>query len=254
MNTIWSYGGGTQSAAIAALIVSGKLPAPDIAVIADTGREASTTWEYLRDVIQPALDFDVHVVPHCFEGKGYNTVDLWGGKDGDTLLIPAFTAIAGTIAEGKLSKYCSHEWKTRPLQRFCREHGINGGDMWVGFSIDELERCRTYNPAEKWNHIYPLIDLRMSRGDCIALVERMGWPTPPRSSCWMCPYRSDHEWRELIIKSPNDFTQAAVLELQIQQRDADIYLHRSMQKINNVDFSNEPDLFAKPCNSGMCFT
>ena len=67
-NQIWSYGGGTQSAAIAALIVSGKLPVPDVAVIADTGREVSSTWDYLRDVVQPALPFQVHIIPHSFDG------------------------------------------------------------------------------------------------------------------------------------------------------------------------------------------
>lgn len=52
---IWNSGGGTQSAAIAALIVTGKLPKPDLAVIADTGRERSSTWDYLDRHIAPAL-------------------------------------------------------------------------------------------------------------------------------------------------------------------------------------------------------
>ena len=52
---IWSSGGGVQSTAIAALIVQGKLPKPDIAVIADTERELSTTWKYIEEVTGPAL-------------------------------------------------------------------------------------------------------------------------------------------------------------------------------------------------------
>jgi enterochelin esterase-like enzyme len=39
---LWASGGGVQSAAIAALIVQGKLR-PDLAVIVDTEREQSTT-------------------------------------------------------------------------------------------------------------------------------------------------------------------------------------------------------------------
>jgi len=35
---VWASGGGVQSTAIAALIVLGRLPKPDLAVIADTGR------------------------------------------------------------------------------------------------------------------------------------------------------------------------------------------------------------------------
>jgi len=250
MRTIWAYGGGTQSAAIAALMVQGKIQSPDLAVIADTGREASTTWQYLEDVIQPALDFDIHVLPHSFDMPGYNTVDLYSGKEKNTLVIPTFTDKNGT--PGMLPKYCSNEWKTRPMQRFCREQGYKNADMLIGFSIDEMERMRVYNPAEKWQHVYPLYDLRMSRGDCIALVERMGWGTPPRSSCWMCPYRNDHEWADLI--ETGEIAKAVQFESAIQARDKNVFLHNSCQPIGTVDFSGEPDLFAKACASGMCFT
>jgi len=249
VNQIWSYGGGTQSAAIAALIVQGKLPEPDIAVIADTGREPTSTWDYLKNVVQPALSFPIHVIPHTFEGKGYNTVDLWGGKNKDTLLIPAFTSQGQKI--GMLTKYCSHEWKTRPVQRFCREYGINGGEQWIGFSTDEIQRCRSYDESAKWNHVYPLLDHRLSRGDCIALVERLGWPTPPRSACWMCPYRSDQEWQEL---SATDMDKASLFENDAQERDSDIWLHKTCEPIGSIEFDEQPDLFAKPCASGMCFT
>jgi hypothetical protein len=39
MTDLWSCGGGTQSAAIAALIVRGDIRKPDLAVIVDTERE-----------------------------------------------------------------------------------------------------------------------------------------------------------------------------------------------------------------------
>jgi hypothetical protein len=46
---VWSCGGGgVQRAAIAALIASGELPKPDVAAMADTGREASETWRYFN--------------------------------------------------------------------------------------------------------------------------------------------------------------------------------------------------------------
>jgi hypothetical protein len=44
---VWSYGGGKQSVAIAALIVQGKLPKPDLIVMADTdanGHLLGATW------------------------------------------------------------------------------------------------------------------------------------------------------------------------------------------------------------------
>ncbi len=67
--TVWSYGGGTQSAAIAVLVLTGQLPKPDYVVMADTSREVTETWNYLRDVVQPELTrfgCPVEVIPHSY--------------------------------------------------------------------------------------------------------------------------------------------------------------------------------------------
>lgn len=93
--SVWMYGGGTQSIAIAALILQGKLPVPTWAVIADTGREKQSTWDYL-EFLQPKLPFTIHRISKA----KYATVDLWRG---DTLLIPAFTNQSGEVA--KLGTY-----------------------------------------------------------------------------------------------------------------------------------------------------
>lgn len=247
---LWSSGGGVQSSAIAALICQGKLPKPDLAVIADTGREYSPVWDYMSNVVQPELrkvGVELHVAGHDLA-----TVDLWSGADGNALLIPAFTDKAGR--RSKLPKYCSQEWKARVVQRFARKHGINDADQWIGFTIDEMERMRVYRHGQKWQHVYPLIDLRMSRGDCMSEIERLGWPPPPRSACWMCPYRSDQEWMLMKQEAPQDFERAKRLEQEIRERDPNAYLHRSCKPLGEVEFDDQPDLFSKPCNSGGCFT
>lgn len=253
---IWSCGGGTQSAAIAAMIIRGELPAPHISVIADTGREASETWRYMDQVLTPELakaGIELIRLPHHYSGKGYNRVDLFSGKDGDTIVMPMFTDKDGK--PGKLPKYCSNEWKTRPVDRFIREQGLTEGRVWIGFSIDEMERMRAHQKSAKWNHWYPLYERKMTRGDCIALVESMGWPTPPRSACWMCPYRSDAEWAHLKRTDPSDFERAVSLERYLQIHDPNVYFHKSCKPLNEVDIQeDQEDLFAKPCASGMCFT
>jgi hypothetical protein len=257
MDRVWSCGGGVQSAAIAALIVRGDIPVPELSVIADTGREATSTWDYFYTVLKPAFESigeRIYIIPHSFypdedKDESYNTVDLMSGKDKKTIVIPMHTAQGGGI----LPKYCSNEWKSRPVQRFIRKKGIENADLLIGFSIDELERTRTYYDSKPWQHIYPLIDLRMTRGDCMAVVEKMGWPEPPRSSCWMCPFRSSHEWRLLL--DTDDFDKAVQLERHLQKLDKDVYFHPSKVNLDKVDFSdNQDDLFAKECNSGHCFT
>lgn len=241
-----------QSTAIAALICQGKLPNPDLALIADTGREHTLVWKYLDDVVRPALrsaGVELHIAAHSLA-----TVDLWSGKSGDTLLIPAYTDKKKSWREGRLPKYCSQEWKTRVVQRFCRSQGISDADVWIGFTIDEMERMRAYQEAKPWQHVYPLIAHRLSRGDCMAAIERMGWPSPPRSACWMCPFRSDAEWLHLKRTAPKDFESAVMLEREVRQRDPSAFLHSSVVPLDEVKLSDQPDLFAKPCNSGGCFT
>ena len=255
LSVVWSCGGGTQSAAIAALIVKGEMPKPDLAIIADTGREASDTWRFFDEVLIPQLGsvgVDLVRLPHDFNGEGYNTVDIYSGADKNTIVMPMFTSQKD---RGMLPKYCSNEWKSRPVDRFIREKGFKGGEIWIGFSIDEMERMRRYDDKQKWNHAYPLIDRRMSRGDCIALVESMGWGIPPRSACWMCPYRSDAEWVHLKAIDPSDFDKAVALEKELQERDPNVYFHNSCKPLDEVSLGEgQEDLFDKSCNSGMCFT
>lgn len=259
MSTVWSCGGGTQSAAIAALIVLGELPKPDAAVIADTGREASETWRYFERVLVPQLatvGVDLVRLPHSFDGSGWNTVDLFGGKDGTTALMPMYTTHTGTAQLKQTSKFCSNEWKARPVERYYRSLGLTGGRIWIGFSIDEFQRMRAFDPDAKWNHEYPLIDRRMTRGDCVSLVtRRMGWPQAPRSSCWMCPYRTDAEWRHLKATDAADFRSASALEAEVRAVDPTLYLHRSGVPIASVNFGEaQGDMLADQCASGYCFT
>jgi hypothetical protein len=69
--------------AIAALIVTGKVPKPDLAVIADTGREKSATWDYLERYIVPALQsvgvVQLNASPECVEAQAPATAELGKG-------------------------------------------------------------------------------------------------------------------------------------------------------------------------------
>lgn len=241
---IWSSGGGTQSSAIAALICMGELR-PDLAIIVDTERELSTTWEYLDKWVQPALratGVDLVVVPK----SRYATVDLMRNDD---ILIPAFTTEGDGV--GKLPTFCSNEWKKRVMQRWATDQGVVEADIWMGFSIDEMRRCS--QPTGKWQHRYPLIEKRMNRGDCVALVKRMGWPEPPRSSCWMCPNKTQGEWKWQKESAPEDFSKAVAFEKEIQSVDPDLWLTQAAIPLADIDFSTDQEQMFGSCVGG-CFT
>lgn len=246
MKQAWSNGGGTQSAAIAALIIQGRLPKPDIALIVDTEREKASTWRYLDEIIRPNLQ-SVGVYVERVPKSRYATVDLYGGEDDDSILIPAFTTQNGEV--GKLPTFCSVEWKQRVVQRYLRELGVNEAQLWIGISRDEMRRIRT--PRHKWlqERYVLLFDVPMYRSECLHLVMNvMGWPEPPRSACWMCPNMNDEEWRQM---DREDFQKAVNFEREIRQKDAFVFLHELGKPLDQVDFTNhQPKL---GCDSGYCF-
>jgi hypothetical protein len=245
MDITFSFGGGTQSAAICVLIKQGRLPQPTRIVMADTGREASETWDYLNNVIKP-MGFDVQIAGHDLA-----TVDLYGTR-GD-MLLPAFTE----NGRGKLATFCSVEWKQRVIRRYLKAQGITQTTMWMGMSLDEIDRMRVSDVKWIKNH-YPLVfDVPLRRHECIKLVEDYGLPTPPKSSCWMCPHRKDSQWRKLRDEYPQDWQTALELDRQITASHA-AYLHESGTPLETADIDTvkpeQPGLFGDECTSGFCFT
>jgi hypothetical protein len=242
---IWSSGGGTQSAAIAVLILQGRLPRPDYGVIADTGREKKTTWEYLEQVVNPALKktqgWEIERLrcadePAIFNGKG-------------TLLLPIFYT-----GGAKLSNFCSAYWKRDRVKKWALDNSLTPATNWIGFSTNEMERVSTPRAAN-WLLDYPLIyKVPMSRMDCVNLVREHGWPKPPRSHCWMCPNTPDSGWVALREKSPEEFTQAVEFEREMQKVKPDAFLHKSLTPLDQVEFKEKDDTQGTfGCNSGDCF-
>lgn len=251
----WSYGGGTQSIAVAWLIAEGKLPRPERIVMADTGREATETWEYTEAWVKPlltSLDLTLEVAPHSLA-----TVDLYSHKG--TLLIPAITGPGG----GQFSTYCSGEWKAEVVRRYLRSLGYGAKRpvlTWLGMSLDEIGRLK---PGDlQWQKLHwPLVfDVPLTRADCRALILRHGWPEPPKSSCWMCPFRNNSQWARLKEHYPADWQAAIELDEAIRARDPmhRHAVHRSGLPLAEADLSvaDMPDLplFGQMggCDSGYC--
>lgn len=241
MIEILSYGGGVQTIAMCVLVADGVLPRPDYVIAADTGREMPSTWAYARTYAAPLLarvGLELHIAPHTLA-----TVDLYG-KNGD-LLMPVFTKT------GKLTTFCSGEWKTRVVERYARTVlGVPSYAAWIGFSLDERRRIKGREGKR-----FPLIDLSLTRVDCLAIIERAGLPPPPKSRCFVCPHQHNAEWRE-VKSDPALWEQAVALDAEL--RDADerggVYLHQDRIPLEAADLDapdrGEP---SRQCGLGMCY-
>tara|TARA_R100000426_G_C4742844_1_gene80276 strand:+ start:91 stop:387 length:297 start_codon:yes stop_codon:yes gene_type:complete len=96
-------------------------------------------------------------------------------------------------------------------------------------------------------------------------MQSNGYPEPPRSACYYCPFHSDEEWRNLRDKDPKNFAKAIDFDKDIrkafkksnEQMRMEVYLHSSCKPLSEVDFDSDEDKgqqvwdFKAECE-GMC--
>lgn len=266
-----SLGAGVQSSAMALMAAKGEIgPMPDAAIFADTQAEPAGVYEWL-DWLEGQLPFPVYRVTHGSLTEQITTVQR--NKSGGMLLrnsIP-LQIKNGDGSSGKLIRDCTADFKIKPLLKKQKKlAGIKRGEKevkvttWIGISLDEVVRMKP--SREKWcQHIWPLVDLRMTRHDCKRWMEKNGYPEPPRSACVYCPFHSDHEWRRLKNDEPEAFAEAVRVEQALQDlHKLDLpgrikgipYLNRRLQPLDEIDFSTEEDngqmsIWGDECE-GMC--
>jgi len=245
--TVFMYGGGRQSIFICTLIINKKIPTPDYTIIADTGREKETTWQYLDSYVMPEYPAKIHIVSK----EKFATVDLWGGKDKDSLLIPAFTNIGGNL--GKLETFCSNEWKARVCDRFLKkEMGVKDWVSWIGFSVDEPKRYKAKRRSMGDSVWFPLVDgVPTTKQGCIDGVLNHGWPKPIHSACWMCPLQDDDD---RLNNTPSDHQKAIQFDAELRKKDPNVFIHRSLKPYSEVALERKPagERDILPCDSGLC--
>lgn len=231
-----SLGAGVQSSTMALMAVHGEIePVPVAAIFADTQDEPQSVYRWL-DWLEGQLPFPVIRV-----SRGRLSEDK-------RALVPAFTST------GLMARQCTSNYKVGPIQKainaLLREYQAERAYQWIGISLDEVHRMKP-NPTKKIINRWPLIEEGMKRYQCLKWMADHGYPEPPRSACVFCPYHSNTEWRLLKSESPADFAKAVVFE-----RNYGAYLHRSLESLDQVDFSTDLDrgqlsLFGNECQ-GLC--
>jgi len=73
-------------------------------------------------------------------------------------------------------RQCTYDFKIRPLQRFCKPHASKGNPVisQIGISTDEWTRMKP-SRVKYMENTWPLIDLEMSRNDCMDWLKDKGW-------------------------------------------------------------------------------
>lgn len=248
-----SLGAGVQSSTMALMAAHGEiLPMPKAAIFADTQDEPESVYRWL-DWLEKQLPFPVHRVTAGKLSEGALKVKTSAkGRRYSSVKIPLFTRNADG-SEGKIvHRGCTRDFKIYPVHRAIRRiAGIRRGQKdigcieWIGISLDEQVRMKL--SRHPWlKHRWPLVDMRLSRHDCLNWMLSKGYPKPPRSACVYCPFHSNAEWRRLRDEEPEAFNRAVEFErnlLQVQTvtdtLKARTFLHRSLVPLDKVDFSTD---------------
>jgi hypothetical protein len=277
---IVSLGAGVQSTTMVLMAAHGEItPMPDIAIFADTGAEPDYVYDHLRWLQSDnVLPFPVRIVKATKDDgnivTGINKMvagQRWAS-------IPAFVEGSDGRA-APVRRQCTSEYKIEPIRREVRQlaglYKKRSPDhvvvrQWIGISTDEIQRMKPSN--EGWiENYHPLIEHNVSRMDCYRWMRQHGYPRPPKSACYFCPYHSDHAWLELKRHHPEEFQKAVEIDRTIRQGAPEtetrkgtkpMYLHRSLIPLEEIDFEarvakrdgrseSQPDMFNNECE-GMC--
>lgn len=261
MNTlrILSLGAGVQSSCLA-LMASRSVIDFDYAIFADTQAEPESVYDYLEYLIGK-MTFPLIKVTRgdlLAESMRYRI-----SKNGIPYLhtnIPAFTLHDSTGKRGMLNRQCTVYSKVTPVKQAIQKLRERGQqvEMSLGISTDEATRMKDSRVKYIVNR-YPLIELGMSRNDCIEWLRSNEYREPPKSACFMCPFHSDSEWRRLRDHEPEAFERAVAFEKKYQiafkkisRIESTPYLHKSRVPLDEVYFFDDQfDLFENDC-TGHC--
>ena len=271
--TYISLGWGVQSWTIAAMVALGDLPPIDLAIHSDTGHEAAGTYAHAEKWTPWLTEHGIQVVTVKPENNSIIRED-WGKKSGSpSIQIPAFTlthpsednAGGANAKEGQIGRQCTREWKITPIRRHLRSilgpGRLKPGSLvcWQGISLDEWSRMRDSDVGYIQN-VYPLVDRRMTRLDCVKWLQQHNLDVPQKSACVFCPFHKKSEWRQLKQQGGSDWDHAMDVDQAIRKkRDTmDIFIHPSRLPLEEAVRIPE-DLGAQqleldlPCDGGVCF-
>ncbi len=273
-----SLGAGVQSSALALMITKGEIPAVEAGIFADTGAEPEAVYEWL-DWLKSAVSFPIYKAK--IGDLYWHT--LWFLNNmplvDDGLSIPFFTKTNTKRGVGMMVRQCTYNYKILPVtmkirnllnvkkhKKINKKIGDQGIDLLLGISYDEALRMKQ-NKNKYFNNVYPLVDLKINRQDCIDWIKKNYNKTPPRSSCIFCPYHSNKEWLK-IKENKNDWDKLVKFDRGLRdtkdwwgqgkrniKNKNNLYLHYSCKPIEEVDFKTKEDnksSLTNACEEGYC--
>lgn len=251
-----SNGLGSQSMTMLVLAAEGRIPA-QLSITADTGSELDCLWstgerttakEYFDRIVEPyAKDHGIEAVFVRSLDKDGNElpaiIDLL--RQGNSAGVPLFGSRGG-----RNMQYCTGKYKIRAIRQELRRRGATSAHVAIGLTISETERMKL-SDVQWCENYWPLIDLRMYRGQCQDVLKERGIPYLVSTQCDMCPHKDKSRWERTAQWVIDDLAEIEAGLPGLYFTDQRIPLKEAIAKWDNGQMSLS---FLDSCDSGYCFT
>ena len=181
MEYIFSTGGGVQSTACLVLAAQGIIPYKTF-IFSNVGDNAESplTIKYINEIAKPyARKHGIEWIDVGWVDRQGNHRDLYDDVMASerSINIPAF--MPGGMPG---NRNCTVSYKIKPIAKWIKNNAPNC-TLGKGISTDEPHRATPSRESDGYTSAYPLIELGISRSDCLIIAKEAGLPQPPKSSC-----------------------------------------------------------------------
>jgi hypothetical protein len=190
---IVSYGGGVNSTALIVFLIKNKFPI-DYVVFSDTGDEMPETYDYVK-IMQKYL---------ARKKVPFKIVKV---RNGDSL---SDRCLRRRVVPSQLWRWCTRDMKVTPIHAFYRSLKSHIY-QYMGIDYGEFYRMKP-SPADYVTNLYPLVDYKINRDECIKIIRKARLPIPVKSGCYFCPYNNMERWKEIYQSHPELYKFAMKIE------------------------------------------
>lgn len=262
-----AMGGGVQTTALLLMHLKGLLdPAPDCTAFMDLGWESEETYDNVRKLQRMSEEGGLPF--HWVKTESIEQALIDGAADRSVRVNapPFYVHSDRTNKAAQITRECTGAYKINSMNKFIRNdllktrpgEQVRGRvEIMLGISTDEAHRISASRTG--WiDNTFPLIEMGMSRTDCIKFIEDYGFRVPPKSACLGCPYRSNKEWAKMKEETPHEFAQVVQIDAIIRSGLGSVrrplFVHSSLKPLGEVVFDKSTkEGWGNEC-SGMCAT
>jgi len=174
-----SHGLGVNSTALMLLLEDMNFEFESVFV--DTGAEMPETYEY--------LDY--------LRENGFNITVIKPNTEGFSSLLDYCKHHKKIPAQFR--RWCTDKFKIRPINNYAKKPCVK----FLAIAYDEKHRVYRIKPTKGVVNAYPLIEYKITRKDCIRIIEKHGLRVPERSHCFICPFMNKQDLKRLQLEHPD---------------------------------------------------